>query len=237
MADLLTAMSNAIPTETASTYEEARTIYKVVEGAATKAEYLDGIVFMNGEVNPMTEFTKASEKRPEDIMYLKVLCNLDGPDIDERILQEPFKFQFCLKLPQLMQFLNGDIKPLSGRHRKGKRKKRAAGSLMGLLQDDGDNDKSTTVPGTPITHQHLVFDDDEGSDTGTCTGGYVGGSTSAAKDDGKAGTPRLERLFQLEGTSDSPIVSWFGDMYMLESTTLLSNKRERKHHSYSILGL
>ena len=102
VADLVTAMSNTIPTETAAAYEEARTVSKVVEGATTKAEYLDGIGCLNGRVNPMTAFPKAAEKRPEDITYLKVLCNLDGPEIDERILQEPFEFQFCLKLSQSM---------------------------------------------------------------------------------------------------------------------------------------
>ena len=60
-----------------------------------KAEYIDGIGFLNGKGNPMKEFPKATEKRPEDMMYLKVLCNLYGPDIDEKILQEPLKFQLC----------------------------------------------------------------------------------------------------------------------------------------------
>ena len=47
VADLVTDMSNAIPTETVAAYEEARTVSKVVEGAATKAEYIDGIGFLN----------------------------------------------------------------------------------------------------------------------------------------------------------------------------------------------
>ena len=168
----------------------------------------------------MTEFPKSSEKRPEYIIYLKVLCNLDGPDIDKMILQEPFKFQFCLKLPQCMRFPNGDIRPLSGSPGKRKRKKKAEGSLMGLLQDGNDDDKATSVPGTPITQRHLGFNDDEGSYTSTRTGGDVGLSTSAAKDDGKSSTPRIERLIQPEGTSDIPITSSFGDVYMLDSTEL-----------------
>ena len=83
VADIVTGMSNPIPTETPAAYEEARKVSNVVEGTAAKAEYLDGIGFLNGKENPMTEFTKATEKRPEDIMYLKVLCNLDGPDFYE----------------------------------------------------------------------------------------------------------------------------------------------------------
>ena len=63
MANLVTAMSNAICTETSAAYEEARTVSKVVEGAATKADYLDGIGFINGKGNPMTSFPKAAEKR------------------------------------------------------------------------------------------------------------------------------------------------------------------------------
>ena len=55
----------------AAAYEEARTVSKIVEGAVTKAEYLDGIGFMNGKGNPMTEFPDAAEKRLEYIMYLK----------------------------------------------------------------------------------------------------------------------------------------------------------------------
>ena len=124
-------------------------------------------------------------------MYLKLLCNIYGHDIYKRILQGPFEFQFYLKLLQLMQFTNGDIQPLSVSTGKGKRKNKASGTSMGLLQDDGDDEKSTLLTGTPITQRRLGFDDDEGSDTGTCTGGDVGGSMSAAKDDGKAGTPRL----------------------------------------------
>ena len=44
----------------AAAYEEARTVSKIVEGAVTKAEYLDGIGFMNGKINPMTAFTKVA---------------------------------------------------------------------------------------------------------------------------------------------------------------------------------
>ena len=69
--------------------------------------------FFNGKGNHIKSFPMAAEKCPEDIMYIKVPCTLDGIDIDERILQEPFRFQFCLKLPQLMQFPNGDIRPLA----------------------------------------------------------------------------------------------------------------------------
>ena len=134
-------MSNAIHTETAAAYEESRTISKVVEGNAAKAEYLDGIGFINRKGNPMKAFLKASDNPPEDIMYLKVIYNLDGPEIDERILQETFEFQFCLKLPQSMQFPNEDIRTLSESPGKRKCKKKASRSLMGLLQDDGDDDK------------------------------------------------------------------------------------------------
>ena len=84
-------MSNAIPNETAAAYEEVKKVSKVVEGATMKAGYLDIIGLLNRKGNHMTAFTKVAEKRPEDIMYLKVLCNLDIPEIGERILQEPFK--------------------------------------------------------------------------------------------------------------------------------------------------
>ena len=63
--------------------------------------------------------------------------------------------------------------------------------MTGLLQDDGDDKKSTSLPGTPINQRRLGFNDYEVSDTGTSMGGDIGGSTSAAKDDKKAGTPRL----------------------------------------------
>ena len=96
VANIVTAMSNVIPTETAAEYKEARMVSNVVEGATTKSGYLNGIGFLNGKGDPMTAFPKGAEKSPEDIMYLKVLCNLDGAEIDNRILQEPFGFQFCL---------------------------------------------------------------------------------------------------------------------------------------------
>ena len=219
LTNLVTAMSNTIPTETAEAYEEARTPPKVVEGAVTKVEYLDDI----GSERKRESYdviSKGGREAPGKIMYLKVLCNLNGHEIDEMVLQEPFKFQFCLKPPQSMRFPNGDIQPLSGSPRKGKSKKRAKGSFTGLLQDSSDDDKSMSVPSPPINHRRLGFDDDEGSDTGTCTGGEVGGSTSAAKDDGKAGTLQIERLIQSERTSDIPIISWFGDVYILDSTIL-----------------
>ena len=47
MANLVTAIYNTITTEAAAAYKEARTVSKVVEGAATKAEYIDGIGFLN----------------------------------------------------------------------------------------------------------------------------------------------------------------------------------------------
>ena len=43
---------------------------------------------------------------------------------------------------------------------------------------------------------------------------------SAAKDNGKAYTPRIERLIQPEGNSDSRIISQFGDVYMIEINTI-----------------
>ena len=120
-----------------------------------------------------------------------------------------------------MQFLNRDIRPLSESPRKVKTKKRSAGSLKGLLQDNGDDNNPTSVPGTLIIQRRLGFDDDEGTDTGNHLGGYLGRPPSAAKYNGKSGTPSLERLLQSEVTSDSPIISWFGEVYMLDSITLL----------------
>ena len=91
---------------------------------------------------------------------------------------------------------------------------------MVILQDDNDDYKSLLVSGTPITQQHLGCDNDEGSNTCTITGVNVEGSTSADKDDGKSDTPSLESSLQSEGTSDGPIISYFGDLYMLDSTAL-----------------
>ena len=59
VADIVTAIYNAITTETAASYKEARKFSKFVEGAATKTEYFDGIGFMNGKRNTMTAFPKA----------------------------------------------------------------------------------------------------------------------------------------------------------------------------------
>ena len=61
--DLVTAMSNSIPTEMVAAYEEARKVFEFVEGDATKADYLDGIGFLNRKGNPMTEFPKVTDKR------------------------------------------------------------------------------------------------------------------------------------------------------------------------------
>ena len=141
MSNLVTAIYNTITTEAAAAYKEARTVSKVVEGAATKADYLDGIRFINGKGIPMTDFPKAAENRREDIMYLKALCNIYGPDIDNRILKETLEFQFCLMLLQSMKFTNEDIRPISGSTGKGKRKKKDAGTLMGLLKDYVDDEE------------------------------------------------------------------------------------------------
>ena len=140
------------------------------------------------------------------------------------IFKEPFEIQFCLKLPQLMGFPNGDIQPFYGIPRKVKRKKMSAVSFMCLLQNNGDNDKSMSVPGTQITQRRLGFKDDEGTDTDTHTGGDIGEFTSATKDDGTYGTPSIERLLHSEGTSDTPIISWFDHVYMLDSTALFDKE-------------
>ena len=50
------------------------------------------------------------------------------------------------------------------------------------------------------------------------------GSTRSAKDDGKAGTPCLQMLLQSEGTYDILIISWFGDVYMLEINILFAKE-------------
>ena len=72
--------------------------------------------------------------------------------------------------------------------------------MKGLLQDEDDNEKATSEICTIITQRHIGVNRNEGSHTCTGTGGNIEGPTSAAKDDGKAGTTCLERLLQLERT-------------------------------------
>ena len=105
-------------------------------------------------------------------------------------------------------------------HGKEKRKEKAEGSLISILQDDDDYYKATLVPGTKITERRLEFDDIEGSDTNTCTVGYVGGSTSNAKYEKKAVTPCLDKLLHPDCTYDRHIISLFRDVYMLDRTVL-----------------
>ena len=62
---------------------------------------------------------------------------------------------------------------------------------MRILQDNGDNDKAAPVSGTPINQRCLGLDINKGSNIGNITGGNVEGSTSSAKDYGKAVNPLL----------------------------------------------
>ena len=91
---------------------------------------------------------------------------------------------------------------------------------MGLLQDKDDDYKTTSITGTPITQRLLGFDKNEGSNTGNHTGGNVEGSTSAAKDNGKASIPHIDRLLHSEGNYDIPIIIWFSDVYMIDRNAI-----------------
>ena len=76
----------------------------------------------------------------------------------------------------------------------------------------------------PITSWRLGFDDDEGSGTSTCTGRDEGGSTSAAKNYGKAGTHLLDMLLQSEITSDISIIGQFSDVHTIDSTIFVAKE-------------
>ena len=64
VADLVTAMSNDIFTETIAEYEEARKASKVLEGTATNAEYLDGIGFLNEKGESYEGISKSGRELP-----------------------------------------------------------------------------------------------------------------------------------------------------------------------------
>ena len=75
-------------------------IERRVEAAATNINYLDPIGFLDSHGNPVEMSGTDLADRPPDIRYIQLTCTIPASEIDNRIIQDNFSTDFCLKLPQ-----------------------------------------------------------------------------------------------------------------------------------------
>ena len=114
VTDLVTATAEYLPIETTAAFEEAMTVERRIENAATDVNHLDPVAFLdsNGKVVEISGTEPAD--RPADIRYVRLTCTISGTNIDDRITQGKFSTDFCLKLPQSRRNIHtGEITALT----------------------------------------------------------------------------------------------------------------------------
>lgn len=113
IADLLTALEEALPIETTPAVEEATAVQQRATAAVMDINNLEPICFLDGEGNQVQVKSPDISDRPSGLTYIRLNCCIKGSDVDTRIKQPPLDIQFCLKLPQSIRDSAGVVIKLS----------------------------------------------------------------------------------------------------------------------------
>ena len=113
--ELITALDEALPIETTAATETALNIRGLVIEAATDINNLEPIAFLGRNGFNVDVEHPSPDKRPEGISYIRLRCCIQGSNIDKRICQPDFNFEFALALPQACRDnVKGDITSIFG---------------------------------------------------------------------------------------------------------------------------
>ena len=101
VADIISLVSNELPIDSSSSYQEAQAASKVITDSALNVNNLEPLAFLTstGATVSMAEFDDL-KKRPADVTFVRLRCNLNGTAVDNRVDRiSELSFVFCLKLP------------------------------------------------------------------------------------------------------------------------------------------
>ena len=112
--------------DTGAAFQEAQVAAKVITDNVFNIANLNPNAFLNSDGKTL-KFAPTADlsERPEDLTFFRFQCDLDGHDIDRRVMTAgEFSFQFCLRLPQhLLNLADNTVEDI----RMSPRKKRVGG--------------------------------------------------------------------------------------------------------------
>ena len=157
-ADIMALIAMEIPMDTGAAFQEAQAASKVVMDHVYNIGNLNPSAFLNsdGKTLKFAPTAKLSE-RPEDLTFFRFQCDLDGREIDNRIMMAgDISFKFCLRLPQhLLNVVKNTVEDISITPKKKEGKASTMSKFMQELsaygspikkalfagRDDGSNDE------------------------------------------------------------------------------------------------
>ena len=130
-ADIMALITKEIPMDTGADFQEAKVAAKMIIDNVFNIANLNPNAFLNSDGKTL-KFAPTGDlsKRPEDLTFFCFQSDLDGHDIDRRVMTAgEFSFQFCLRLPQhLLNLADNTIKDIS----MSPKKKNAGGEDTGM---------------------------------------------------------------------------------------------------------
>ena len=102
VADIVSMVSNEIPINSGTAYQEAQSVSKLIVDSVLNPVFLDPLAFLTSAGNEAKILDPMDLKtRPLDITYVRFRCTMNGSSVDVRIINVPdLNFHFCLQLPQ-----------------------------------------------------------------------------------------------------------------------------------------
>ena len=115
-ADIMALITKEIPMDTGADFQEAQVAAKMIIDNVFNIANLNPNAFLNSDGKTL-KFAPTGNlsERPEDLTFFRFQCDLDGHDIDRRVMTAgEFSFQFCLRLPQhLLNLADNTIEDIS----------------------------------------------------------------------------------------------------------------------------
>jgi hypothetical protein len=129
-AELINTITTELPIDTAAALESAHNICKPILLLPYQTANLEPISFLTKDGNKIAVTADFETNRPQDLFYVSFDCLVNGASIDHRIKQPNLSLSFSLRLPQTSKASDGVAKV--------------------LFSQGGDNNESTTSPGTDV---------------------------------------------------------------------------------------
>jgi len=145
-ADIMALITTEIPMDTGTAFQEAQAASKVVMNHVYNIGNLNPSAFLNSVGKTLKV---APTARPEDLTFFRFQCDLDGREIDNRIMMAgDISFQFCLRLPQhLLNVANNTVEDISVTPKKKEGKGSTMSEFMQELSAYGSPVKKALFPG------------------------------------------------------------------------------------------
>jgi len=169
IADVISLVSNNLPIDTSTAFQESQEVAKMVTGSALRVDNLHPSAFLNLEGKQLNFYPAAKlAERPDDLSYFRFQCNLDGLALDRRVINAgEFSIQFCLAL-HLFHVKDGSVEEITSSARKVGRKdnRHSMESFMAELSDTYSTPRKLFQSKVRDEEDEINSKDDKGSASG-----------------------------------------------------------------------